>query len=140
MRNYYEMIQWTLAVELRASFLVYLTLVVTAEFTRFHRNLIFFCILAFCIYGGDLMGEIPFFTGALLADMSIHLNQQKPAQCPDSPRSLTQRYWPAALAFLSLLMASYPTNHAELAAWSRFMTAVGEQLFHPYCKHSPFPF
>ena len=127
------MIQWTLAVELRASFLVYLTLAVTAEFTRFYRNVVFLCILAFCIYAGDLMGEIPFFTGALFADMSIHLNQNEQLSNLGSSQSLIRRYWPELLAVLGLLMASYPTNHAELAGWSRLMTQIGWQLFHPNC-------
>jgi len=132
MRNHYEMIQWTLAVELRASFLLYLALNVTAEFRRFHRNLVFFVILAFCIYGGDLMGEIPFFTGALFADMSLHINQHDQVSATP-PQSYIRRYWPVILAVFGLLLASYPTNHAELAGWSRAMTSIGQRLFHRNC-------
>jgi hypothetical protein len=130
------MIQWTLAVELRASFLVYLALTVTAEFTRYYRNLVLFFILAFCIYGGDLMGEIPFFTGALFADMSLHLNQNEQNSVSTS-HSFVRRNWPIILAVFALFLASYPTNNAHLAGWSQVMTHIGMHLFHPHCSPSP---
>jgi hypothetical protein len=126
------MIQWTLAIELRGSFLVYLTLVVTGSFTPFYRRVVFMIILSYTIYLGDLLGENPFFFGALLADLSLSL-QNKSVSASTSKSSNFQNYWPVALAIFGLYISSYPTNNAHLAGWSRFLTDVAHIIFHPDC-------
>ena len=131
-RNRYEMIQWTLAIELRGSFLVYLALVVTASFTPAHRVAAFTFLIAYSIYAGDLLAEIPFFTGTLLADLALVLQNDKMVSTT-SMKNRFSKYWPEILGFVALLIASYPTNSPELAAWSRFMIRIGEKVLHPDC-------
>lgn len=134
-RNRYEMIQWTLAIELRGSFLVYLALVVTASFTPAHRIAAFSFLIAYSIYGGDLLAEIPFFTGTLLADLALVL-QNDMTVSTTSMKNRFSKYWPEILGFVALFIASYPTNSPELAAWSRFMIRIGEKVLHPDCIFS----
>jgi hypothetical protein len=135
-RNRYDTNQWTLVIELRGSMLVYFTLVVTADFTPFCRNTVFFVLLLYFLYSGDLMAEIPFYIGALLADLSLVLQSESLCTSPPSSKfKYVRKYWPICLAIFALYLSSYPTNHAELAAWSRFMTRLGEQYFHPNCPY-----
>ena len=131
------MIQWTLAIELRGSMLVYLILVVTASFTPYYRCLVFVVLLAYSIYLGDLLGEIPFYTGALLADLAIILQKDSVSTRPrlSGQYSWIKGYWPIALALLALYISSYPTNNAHLAGWSRFLTDLGTTIFHPKCNY-----
>jgi peptidoglycan/LPS O-acetylase OafA/YrhL len=130
------MIQWTLAIELRGSFLVYLALCVTAGFTPQARIAAFTFLTAYAIYGGDLLGEIPFFTGTLLADLALVLSSSHDTVSTAEPfLGRYHKYWPTSTAVFALIVASYPTNSPELAAWSRVMIRFGERVFHPDCMH-----
>jgi hypothetical protein len=131
------MIQWTLAIELRGSLLVYFTLVITAAFTAFFRRAVFGVLLAYSIYCGDLLGESPFYIGALLADLSIVLSSNKGPTAPVSQRRARwQKYWPIGLAILALYLSSYPTNNPQLAGWSRSLMSLGYAVLHPQCAFS----
>lgn len=127
------MIQWTLAMELRGSMLVYLILVITASFTPVYRCTIVIILLMYSVYLGDLMGEIPFYFGVLMAELSLFLSQETVATSPPIFSGRYSKNWPIMMAVFALLLSSYPTNHADLAAWSRFMTRLGARIFHPHC-------
>jgi hypothetical protein len=128
------MIQWTLAIELRGSLLVYFTLVITAAFTPFYRRAVVVILLAYSIYCGDLLGEIPFYTGTLLADLSITLSANKNAStAPSAAWAKWQKYWPIVLAIFALYISSYPSNNPQLAGWSRFLVQMGYALLHSEC-------
>lgn len=119
------MIQWTLAIELRGSLLVYATLTIAAAFTPYHRSLVVFTLLAYSVWCGDLLGEVPFYTGALLADLSIML--------PNESLSISKSRWPIGLAILALFLSSYPTDNAHLAQWSQVMARIGLAVFPDEC-------
>jgi hypothetical protein len=112
----------------------YLALIVTANFTPHWRRAVFLSLLTWSIYWGDLLAEIPFYIGALLADMSIVLSQKSnTVSTTASHRERLHKYWPVALGILGLFICSYPPNWAELAGWSRLMMRLGNRFFHPKC-------
>jgi len=124
-----------MALEVHGSMMVYLALIVTASFTPLYRRLVFVILISYAIYFGDLMGEIPFYIGTLLADLSLYLNSHRSAE-PQVSRFLSVRNcWPMAVAFFGLFLASYPPNSPELAGWSMFMYQVGTHIFNSYCKY-----
>lgn len=132
------MIQWTLAIELRGSLMCYLVLLITASFTPNWRCAVLIVLLSWSVYWGDLLAEIPFYTGALLADMSILLSKTNGSLTARKSRlAHLQQFSPTALGIIGLLICSYPTNNAEMAGWSRFMTHVGQMVLHPHC-HRPY--
>jgi hypothetical protein len=95
----------------------YLVLIVTADFTPLWRRAVLFLILlTWSIYWGDLLAEIPFYIGALLAHMSIVLSQKSnTVLTAASHYERLQKYWAVALGILGLFIGSYPPNWAELA-------------------------
>lgn len=95
----------------------YLVLIVTADFTPLWRPAVLFLILlTWSIYWGDLLAEIPFYIGALLAHMSIVLSQKSnTVLTAASHYERLQKYWAVALGILGLFIGSYPPNWAELA-------------------------
>ena len=140
-RNTYEGIQWTMAVSIHGSMMVFLALATTASFTGMYRRGVFLTLISYSVYWGDLLGEIPFYTGALLADLAISLNSHhSPVEERTPP--VTSRFrsvWPILLTIFALFIASYPPNSAEMAGWSTFMTwRVGIYIFHSHCILSCF--
>ena len=112
----------------------YLVLIVTASFTPYWRCAILVILLCWSVYWGDLLAEIPFYTGALLADMSILLSKANNSLSTSTSRfERINKYWPMTLGIFGLLICSYPTNHADLAGWSRAMTHIGNMVLHPQC-------
>ena len=124
-----------MAIEVHGSMMVYLALIVTASFTSFYRRIVFLILISYAIYFGDLMGEIPFYTGALLADLSLYLNSQRNSEPTHVARFLSVRNcWPMAVVFFGLFLASYPPNSPELAGWSMTMYQVGTHILNSECK------
>jgi len=90
---------------------------------------------------GDLFEGTPFYTGTLLAELSLLYSSSTPAS---SLRASSQRFhfrfcnlkgsWPIALALFALFLGSYPYNSPELKSYSRFLTYVGEVLFPSHCN------
>jgi hypothetical protein len=121
----------------------YLVLIVTASFTPYWRCAILIILLCWSVYWGDLLAEIPFYTGALLADMSILLSKANNSIATGGATSRFHRinkYWPMSLGIFGLFLCSYPTNNAQLAGWSRAMILIGQMIFNPQCipPHPPF--
>jgi hypothetical protein len=119
--------------------MLFLLLTITAAFTTYTRRLLFYIVIAYGVYNGDLLGEIPFFSGALLADLSLYLNSPDASTGPSwSVRhnipKFVRDYWPLALAIFGAMIGSYPAVAPETAAWSRFLTEVGNRIFHPHCN------
>lgn len=133
-RNRYENIQWTLAIELRGSLMCYLVLIITANFTPYWRRAVLLFLMTWSIYWGDLLAEIPFYIGALFADMSIVISQQGNSVSTSSTRfNRWQKFWPLAIGILGLFICSYPPNWAELSGWSYFMMRLAARIFHRHC-------
>jgi hypothetical protein len=134
-----------MAYEIRGSILVYITLIVTCTFPPFSRAAIFFFLTAYSFYWNpDVLADIPFYTGALLADLSLILaqNASSPAWSTRStgPFARLRSHWPNILAFIGLIIASYPPDSAELAGWSQSMQNLGEIVFPTGCTSYSFIF
>lgn len=146
-RNAYEGIQWTMAHELRGSMMIYLALTVTASFTPINRCLVLFGLIAYATWVDiDVLGLVPFYTGALLADMSIVLNSNCSAIssfgnlfCTGRLR-LIKTYWPIALSIVALYFASYPPSDHEFATWSENLHQFGLTIFPDSCSYHFPPF
>lgn len=118
----------------------YLVLIITANFTPYWRRAVFLVLLTWSAYWGDLMAEIPFYIGALMADMSIVLSQKGNTVSTTSSRNIErlQKYWPVTLGIISLVLCSYPPNWAELSPWSHAMMRLANRFFHSNCTISTF--
>jgi hypothetical protein len=130
-----------MAIELRGSMYIYLVLVVTSSFTPVWRNTIIVLLLANSIWDGDILGEVPFYTGALLADISLLLSSSESS--PTSPprwngllSQFVQKYWAIALGLFGGFLASYPPNNPDLAAWSRFLRRIGPSILNSSCIYA----
>jgi hypothetical protein len=108
--------------------LVFLVLGMTAGFTVFWRR---FMLVAAAIYyfeSGELLAPFLFFSGAILAEIALIQNRQTsiPAttQLKDETRNLWKvvvSYWPLALAFVALILASVPPENPHYVPYSRFL-------------------
>jgi len=108
--NRYEAIQWTLGFEMRGSMLLFIGLLATASCTPTARTVLLFSLIAYFYEAGDLLSGFLFYSGALLADVSLCIPE-------------TKKRWPIALTILALFFGSYP-NEPERAAYSRFLKTV----------------
>jgi peptidoglycan/LPS O-acetylase OafA/YrhL len=126
---------------------VYLTLLVTAAFTPFKRCITLLAVTAYCIYCDiDVLLNLPFFAGALLADLSLVVgdNSHTSALTPNIKtyrpghllRSCLRTYWPICLAIVGLFIGSYPPGSPELSAWSWFLYQSGNPFLPSYCNYS----
>ena len=117
--------------------MVYLWIIVTASFTPYYRRSVFIVLILYSLYFGDLLGEIPFYVGTLLADLSLVLNSESYKNSPTwevgRQMNIVKNYWPITLAIFALAIGSFPAEHPGRASWSRFLMRVGARLFHPNC-------
>jgi hypothetical protein len=90
--------------------LLFIGLFATASCTPFARTLLILSLNAYFYEAGDLLSGFLFYSGALLADLSLSISETR-------KRWLQ---WSIALTILSLFFASYPSQ-PERAAWSRFL-------------------
>src|SRR5271170_6057379 len=93
--------------------LLFVGLFATASCTQFARTVLLFALNAYFYEAGDLLSGFLFYSGALLADLSLSISE------------IRKRWiqWSIALTILSLFLASYPTR-PERAAWSRFLKSL----------------
>lgn len=104
--------------------LVFLVLGMTAGFTVFWRRFMLVCAAVFYFKSGELLAPFCFFSGAILAEIS--LNQSKTPVTFPPPRDATERvyqivyeHWPIGLAMLGLLLASVPPENQHFVWYSR---------------------
>ena len=114
--------------ELRGSMSVYLALGTTSAFTPAARRAVFIILTTYSLFYGDFLGDVPFYTGALLADLSLHLKSKTvspPLSSPESGShgliSIVKGYWAIAMAIFALFLGSYPPDSPERAPWSEFL-------------------
>jgi hypothetical protein len=129
--------------EIRGSMLVFQALAVTATFSPICRRAVFILLTAFFVYCGDLLGEAPFFVGALLADMSLVIGKDNQPTSSKViglyPRAfrVAKNNWPIAIAMFALFLSSFPTDSPERAAWSLFLDQFAVNYF-PSSRRTPF--
>src|SRR5277367_5867108 len=127
-----------MAVSLHGSMMVFLTLAATASFTPASRRATFLILICYAIWFGDLLGEIPFYTGTLLADLSISLSfKDDSVSANRTPLLSFRKVWPILTLVFGLFLASYPPNSPEMAEWSSFLTwDIGYRVFPRKCTSS----
>ena len=113
--------------------MICLALSVTASFTSFGRRTVILILIAYAVYFGDLLGQIPFYTGTLLADLALSLESEASSNEFRIPTPSVNRSWPIVLTIFALFLASYPPNSEEMAGWSQFLFQIGTHIFHPAC-------
>ena len=124
-----------MALSLHGPLMVYLAPSVTASFTSFGRRTVILILIAYAVYFGDLLGQIPFYTGTLLADLALSSSLESEASSNEfrTPTPSVNRSWPIVLTIFALFLASYPPNSEEMAGWSQFLFQIGTHIFHPAC-------
>ena len=123
-----------MALSLHGPMMVYLALSVTASFTSFGRRTVILILIAYAVYSGDLLVQIPFYTGTLLADLALSLESEASSNEFRTPTPSVNRAWPIVLTIFALFLASYPPNSPEMAGWSQFLFQIGTHIFHPACN------
>ena len=133
-----------MAYEFRGSMVVYLTLVATSSFTPSWRRATIIFLTAYSICFGNLLGDVPFFSGMLLADLSIVITKRSNSQSGTiKSRSglpgVLKNGWAIILALVALFLCSYPPEGGqELASWSQFLEHCADLLFPTHCTNSIF--
>ena len=123
---------------MRGSLLVFLVLTTTASATALWRRIIFILTALYFYNSGEFIGPFCFFSGALLADLSLFLRDNPPREITlnlfgSSWERAIYKRWPFGLAFLSYFLATMPPENQDYAAWSRsvyqfferYITATG---------------
>jgi len=122
-----------MAYEIRGSMVLYLVLVVTASFTSHARVISLFLLTMYCVYWGDLLGDIPFYTGALLANLSIVLGTTSNNASRGIGIGKFRVKWPLLLAVFALFLGSYPPDSPDARGWSNVMLRFAEIFFPADC-------
>lgn len=133
-----------MAYELRGSLTVYIILVITSPFTPFWRNSTFLFLTAYSfVYDSDVLLNIPFYAGALLADLSLVVNANNfptlrlwsgELRIARLQRFIINR-WPIMLAIFAFFVGSCPPFNADRTAWSRFIVQLFAPLIRPGCMY-----
>jgi hypothetical protein len=128
-----------MAYEVRGSMTVFLALIVTASFTSFYRITTIVFLLAYSVYTDtDVLANIPFFTGALLADISLVADNSPvlpiwDVKCCGRRVGGVKIPWPVFVFILGLYVGSYPPNSHEMRGWSEMLYRLGETVFPDAC-------
>lgn len=132
-----------MAYEVRGSMIVFLVLVITASFTPYMRTAVFLFLTAYSVYADtDVLANIPFFTGALLADLSL-IADNTPVlpvwnlECCGRRVGGIKVHWPILVFLIGLFLGSYPPNSHEMRWWSEALFQIGESLFPSDCMRFP---
>src|SRR5436305_8238876 len=97
--------------------LVFLVLSITTAHTIFWRRIGLFLMALFFFYSGEFISTFCFFSGALLAELSLILRGYSTTTKPAHFGSITSRHWPVGLVTLSLFLATMPPNDPDRVAW-----------------------
>jgi hypothetical protein len=128
-----------MAYEVRGSMIVFLVLVVTASFTPRNRVFSFFFLIAYSMYSdSDVLINIPFFVGALLADLALICDNTPilpywNLDCCGRKVAGFQVHWPIMIFLLGLFFGGYPPNHYHERSWSVFLHDLKETLLPEEC-------
>jgi hypothetical protein len=122
-------------------------LLVTSAFTPSWRCAVFLTITAHCVYcETDILGSVPFYAGALLAELSLSLNNNNISRSPTwnigfyGGRLLLspiKKYWTIVLTIFALFIASFPVEGYEKRAWSVFLSRFGDRFIRDDCIRLP---
>jgi hypothetical protein len=118
--------------EMVCSMSLYTTLIATSNFTPFWRCASLVIMDAFSLYTPDTFySGACFFTGGILADLSIALENSRSSSAVQQVRlrrliEPVKFCWPIILAVFALYVGSYPEEHEDHAAWSQHLHQWGD--------------
>src|SRR5436190_3829856 len=110
---------------MRGSLLVFLVLTVTAAHRISVRRGILVLATLYFFNSGEFLGPFCFFSGALLADLSLVLNAKTPNTNRYTPflwqrwQSVVAEKGPLALAMFALLLGTLPPENQDFLTYSR---------------------
>ena len=125
-------------VELGGSMLIYIILIITSRFSTVWRRFVFSFFAVYYYYVGAIPNELPFVFGAILADLSLDLQNQNHHtsklrnEHPLSLPNILQPFkngWPLFLIVIGLFVGSYPVLDVERTQWSNFLAILANNLF-----------
>jgi len=111
-----------------------MALVATASFLPLYRVATFMFLVSYVVYcGGDVLADFPFFTGALLADMSLLIAANSSLSTTNGwslggPLRRFKVTWPVLVCLVGLFFGSYPPDSAERSVWSRALFSWGQAI------------
>src|SRR5271163_3400973 len=117
---------------MQGALLVFLAIMITAAQTAFWRRAVLILTTIYYFYSGQFMSIFCFFSGALLADLSLSLRASSQASEKASPPEYQaeqpsvwvpylKEYWPIATAIFALLLASVPPQDQHYVYYSRVL-------------------
>jgi len=126
---------------MQGALLVFLAIMITAAQAIFWRRTILVLTTIYYFYSGQFISIFCFFSGALLADLSLSLrastspgNTPPPTYEAEQPPVWIQylkEHWPIATAILALLLASVPPQDQHYVFYSRVIYYFFEQHITP---------
>jgi hypothetical protein len=131
--------------EIRGSLSVFLVLTITASFNSFYRTIALVLLSLWSIvFDRDVLLAIPFYLGAVLADLSLMIAKNtKTSTYPvlnsrlnSALSRLIKDHWPIILTIFSLFLAGYPPNSADRTAWSRSLYYYADSIIPAYDRIS----
>jgi hypothetical protein len=123
---------------MRGSMLLWITIVATAAFTTRWRAVVLFACALYFYCARDLAVMFMFYSGALLADLSLAMGTTATLTTPSSPtfqrsrvcaKQLVKRYWPIVTTLIALFLAAQPDRSPERLWWSRTLLDFGRAFF-----------
>lgn len=118
--------------EVRGSLFVFLTLIITVTFSPFYRCIAFLLLIGYSMYCSDLLAEIPFYLGTLLADLSLIIGKNNLSTSPSFSLGrfrAVKEYWPITLALFALFLAGYPSDSPDNATWTHILSLFADAYF-----------
>ena len=123
--------------EVRGANLVFLVLFITLDFDPLYRRAAFVILSMYAMFCHDLLGEVPFYAGALLADMALVIKSNENSSILSSRKIglLSRRFgsvrhlWPMSVALFALYISSCPHDSQELAGWSALLWRIAPRIF-----------
>jgi len=114
---------------MRGSFLVFLVLTTTASHTILIRRTILALTALYFFNSGEFLSTFCFFSGALLADLSLYLrayasdsHSSPPQHHPKSRwQAIIAEHWPVALAMFALFLGTMPPEDQDFVKYSRLV-------------------
>jgi len=124
--------------EMRGSMLLWITIVATAGFTVRWRAAVLFAGALYFYLARDLVLMFLFYSGALLADLSLAMGTTATLIASSPPtfqrsrvcaKQLIKRYWPLVTTLIALFLAGQPDRSPERVWWSRTLLRYGQAIF-----------
>ncbi|KAE9984417.1 hypothetical protein EG327_005032 [Venturia inaequalis] len=124
-RNNIDKNQWVVHIILRGSLMLYVALLALVRATPGYRMLCFGALFMYAWISRDVMGGIPIYGGAILAELSMVPTINRFA----SSRNTASRVLPFIIFTLGLYMYSFPSHDPTWVGWSKTLEHIGRTIF-----------